>query len=85
MLELTRENNRMLRKMARRSRFHRVLAILYFLILLGGMLYLYYYLQPYIEKLFGMYEMISSYEVNSGAGVENFLDTFKETGTKTSQ
>jgi hypothetical protein len=71
-LELTRENNRILKSIQKSSRWSKVFSVLWMLIVLGGMLYLYYILQPYIEDLMELYEMSK----NAGSGGSEFLQQF---------
>ena len=58
LLELTKENNRILRSMHRRMIWSQVFSIMYWLIILGVMGWSYYYLQPYFEKYLTTYQSI---------------------------
>ncbi len=49
-LEITQENNKMLRKMRRSLWIGNVTRILYWVIIIGASLGAYYYLQPYIDS-----------------------------------
>jgi len=51
-LELTEENNRILRKMRRSMFWGRVMSIIYWVLIIGISLGLYYYLQPVIDRSF---------------------------------
>jgi hypothetical protein len=58
-LDLTRENNRILRSMHRRMLWSQVMTFLYWCVILGIAGWSYYLLQPYIVKYLNMYETIS--------------------------
>jgi hypothetical protein len=65
LLELTRENNKLLHKMRRGAIYGNIFRFFYWTIILGGPVIIYfYYLQPYMQQLLDAY---------SGAqdGVEN--------------
>ena len=80
-LELTRENNRLLKKMRRRQFWGTLTSVLYWIIVLGVSFGAYYFLQPYLEKMkelfLGFQEMSesipSSTQTASGA-VNSVLD-----------
>lgn len=58
LLELTKENNRILRAMHRRMFWSQIFTIIYWLIILGVMGWSYYYLQPYFQKYLSTYQSI---------------------------
>lgn len=58
LLELTKENNRILRSMHRRMLWSQIFTIIYWLVILGVMGWSYYYLQPYFEKYLSTYQSI---------------------------
>lgn len=60
-LELTRENNEILRSMRRSQRWGSFFRFLYWLIILGSIFGVYYYFQPTIQKY--MHTMQTSVEV----------------------
>lgn len=68
-LELEKENNDMLRSMRRSLRIQRIMSILYWIFIIGSALGAYYFIQPYIEQLMGIY---------SGAG--DVINNFKNIG-----
>ncbi len=70
MLELTRENNKILRKMHRGMIWSQIFTFLYWMVILGVMGASYYYLQPYITKYWGLYQSAVS-----------TLEQIKETGS----
>ncbi len=51
----TQENNRILRKMERALWFSRLFSFIKVIFILGATLGAYYYIQPYIETLLGLY------------------------------
>ena len=68
-LALTKENNEMLRSMKRSMRFARMMTIIYWVLIIGSALGAYYFIQPYIDQLMGVY---------NGAG--DVLDNIKQFG-----
>ncbi len=58
MLDLTRENNRILRSMHRRMIWSQVLTFIYWLVILGVAGWSFYYLQPYMTKYMNTYQTI---------------------------
>ena len=50
LLELTQENNKILRSMRRSQRWSSILTFLYWTVILGSILGIYYYFQPTIQK-----------------------------------
>lgn len=60
-LELTKENNRLLRKMRRSAIIGNVLRIIWWSILVGAPIILYYYfLQPYVDQFSETYQGVQS-------------------------
>lgn len=58
LLELTKENNRILRSMHRRMLWSQVFSYIYWLIILGSIGWSYYFLQPYISQYLDAYKTI---------------------------
>jgi hypothetical protein len=58
LLELSRENNKILRAMKRRAVWNQVMTIIYWLIILGVAGWSYYIIQPYLVKYLTAYESI---------------------------
>ena len=58
LLDLTRENNRILRKMHRSMVWSQIFSFIYWLFILGALGWSYYYFQPYIQKYIGTYERL---------------------------
>ncbi len=58
LLDLTRENNRILRSMHRRMIWSQVMTFFYWLIILGVAGWSFYTLQPYIAKYINTYQTI---------------------------
>ena len=70
LLELTRENNAMLKKIRRSGILSNVMRAIYWLLLLGVGFGAYYYLQPYLDELFSTYKtLIQASGVIQGAGI----------------
>ncbi len=57
-LDLTKENNRILRTMHRRMLWSQIFTFLYWLIILGVAGWSYYFFQPYLTKYMRSYETI---------------------------
>ena len=61
LLELTRENNKLLHKMLRHAIIGSIMRLFYWTLILGGPIVLYYYfLQPYIDQLLEVYSGVQS-------------------------
>lgn len=52
---LAEENNKILRKMRSSMRWGRAFRILYWIIIIGATVGAFYYIQPYIDQLMGVY------------------------------
>lgn len=59
LLELTRENNKILKQMRRSLMWGRALRIVYWLVILGVAIGSFYFLQPYIENLQEVYSNVT--------------------------
>ena len=60
LLDLTRENNHILRKMHRKMVWGQVFTFIYWLAILGALGWSSYYFQPYIEQYVDAYQTILS-------------------------
>ncbi len=60
LLDLTRENNKILRAMHRRFVWGQVFTVIYWMIILGVAGWAYYYFQPYIEQYIDTYKSVIS-------------------------
>ena len=56
LLELERDNNRILRKMRRGMAWGQFFTFLYWLVILGGVGASYFYLEPYVTKYWNVYQ-----------------------------
>jgi len=65
--ELTEENNEMLRSMKRSMRLARIMSIVYWIFIIGSAVGAYYFIQPYLEELVGLYD-----------SAEDVLKSFRE-------
>lgn len=70
-LELTRENNKMLRATRRVQRITSLFTFLYWAVILGSIFGVYYYFQPTIEKYMKVFQnsvgILQSFEGKAGA------------------
>jgi len=67
-LELSEENNKMLKKLVRVARWNRVLRIIYLVIIIGSAVGIYYFTQPYLDQVLETYsgfkQNLSSFQNN---------------------
>ncbi|MFA5933639.1 MAG: hypothetical protein WC795_00215 [Candidatus Paceibacterota bacterium] len=54
-LELTQENNKILKKVRKAQVWAQISRVLYWLVIIGASVGAYYYIQPYLSKLIGIY------------------------------
>ncbi|TSC84449.1 MAG: Uncharacterized protein G01um101417_255 [Parcubacteria group bacterium Gr01-1014_17] len=73
--ELVKENNIILRKMRRASRIGTVLHIFYWLIVIGLSFGAYYFIEPYIGQLQGIYQKIQG-DVDNVRGAADTIGDF---------
>jgi len=59
-LELSQENNKLLKKMNRSIILGRLFTVIYWIVIIGTMLGAYYVLQPFIEGVLGAYQSLLS-------------------------
>ena len=80
LLELTRENNKILRSMHRRMLWSQVFTYFYWLVILGVAGSAYYFLQPYAEKYMHTYQtmikLIDTIDIQSKALPSNLQGIF---------
>lgn len=75
---LEEENNDILRSMQRSMRIQRFLSILYWTFIIGSLFGLYYFIQPYIEQILGVYSGAKE-GLDSGVGtVNSVIDNIKD-------
>lgn len=81
LLELTRENNKILNSMRRTQRLSSFLTFVYWILILGSIFGVYYYLQPTVTKYLGTLQkatsLIQNIESKAGA-IPTDLKTFKD-------
>ena len=71
LLELTRDNNKLLHKMRRHAIVANIMRLFYWAIIFGGPVVIYfYYLQPYMQQLFDAYSGVQGGVENVGNKVE---------------
>jgi len=71
---LTQENNSMLRSMKRSMRWARIMRIIYWVIIVGVSVGAYYFIQPYINQLLGVYSGAKSNFDNVGSVLKNLTN-----------
>lgn len=54
-LELAQENNKMLHSIRRSMTYSRVMSYVYWVFIIGSALGAYYYIQPYVDQIIGVY------------------------------
>jgi hypothetical protein len=59
-LELSKENNKILKKLHGAMRISRAIKVVYWVIIIGSMLGVYYYFQPFIDSIKGSADGIMS-------------------------
>ncbi len=69
-LELSQENNKMLHGMKRHMLFGRIFRIVYWIVLIGATIGVYYYIDPYIESAIDAYGSVKG-------DIRSFGDLFK--------
>lgn len=84
-LELTRENNKLLKKMRRSAIIGNIIRLFYWAIILGGPIVIYFYfLKPYLANLMEAYsglqtgvEGVQNFGKNQVEGLGGILDKFR--------
>lgn len=67
LLELTRDNNKLLHKMRRHAIYGNIMRLFYWAIILGGPVVIYfYYLQPYLQQVLETYSGVQGSVENVG-------------------
>jgi TRAP-type C4-dicarboxylate transport system permease small subunit len=59
-LEISKENNKMLRKMRSAMRWSRAFKVVYWIVIVGSMIGAFYYFQPLIDNLTSTYNSLMS-------------------------
>lgn len=60
LLELTRENHKILRGMQRSARIGTFFRVIYWAIIIGSLYGTYYFLQPYVNQLLDLYSQVNA-------------------------
>ena len=68
------ENNKMLRSIARSMKWGRVLHIVYWVLIIGSAVGAYYFIQPYIDQIIGVYGGTKSNLENINSIFQNFRE-----------
>ena len=69
---LAKENNRLLKKMRRAAIWGRVMHLLYWVLIIGVSLGLFYFLQPYIDQVKALYEGLQGVTEGIGGFIPGF-------------
>jgi len=82
---LAEENNKLLKKVHRSIVWGRAVRIIYWIILIGAALGAYYFIQPYIDKVLGVYDGLTSgiqkaeeTRTSFPTGVTDIIDSFRQ-------
>lgn len=65
-LELARDNNKMLHSIKRQMLWSRIFRIVYWVVIIGAAIGLYYYIDPYINDAIGAYASLKGNVQNFG-------------------
>jgi hypothetical protein len=69
---LSEENNDILRSIQRSMRLARFMSILYWVVIIGSAVGAYYFIQPYLEQLMGIYGGAKG-QLNDASGILDLL------------
>jgi hypothetical protein len=69
-LELSQDNNKILHSIKRGMFWSRVMSVIYWIIIIGVSVGVYYYIQPYIDSLLNTYESVKG-------EIQNLSNTIK--------
>ncbi|MCK5059851.1 MAG: hypothetical protein KAR00_01735 [Candidatus Pacebacteria bacterium] len=72
-LELSESNHKMLKKMHRNLLLHRIFSVLYWALIIGATVGLYYYLQPFFDQVSEIYSGITGVQVDIGEVFNNLI------------
>jgi len=75
---LEKENNKMLHSMRRSMLWARVMSIAYWLIIIGISIGAFYFIQPYFDKVIGLYNAISGTQQKTNTNSNSFQDFLKK-------
>jgi len=77
-LELEQDNNKMLRSMRRSMIWGRIMSVIYWLIIIGISVGAFYFLQPYFNKIVGLYDSISGTKQSTDNSSSSFGNLLKK-------
>lgn len=83
MSETVEENNKILHKLQRKSRYATIMSIVYWLIIFGISIGSYYYIEPYFKQLVSIYGSVQKDLGNAGqikGSIEQLKEVLKNTG-----
>ena len=84
-LALSKENNKILRKMQNAARWGRAFRVFYWVVIIGSMLGAYYYFQPFIQVFEKQYQAGSSFFSQlqkDGGSLNQMIDSLKTPSKK---
>lgn len=73
-LELSEENNKMLRSMSRSMKIQRIMSIIYWVFIIGSAVGAYYLIQPYIDAIMTAYKSVAGSLSGSSGDYNTFLN-----------
>ena len=73
-LTLAQENNKMLHALKRAMLWSRVISVLYWVLIIGSALGAYYFIQPYIDQVLGVYSGAKSNIDSMGSIFKNLTN-----------
>lgn len=85
-LALSKETNELLKKMVSAQRWGRVFHLLYWVLIIGGSVGVYYWLQPFLGPILGNYDSImngldkvqqTSQSIQDSSPINSILDRFR--------
>lgn len=86
-LAVSKETNQLLKKVVSSQRWSRIFRILYWVIIIGGSIGVYYWMQPYVDTILGNYDSImksldkvqqTTQSLPDSSAINSFLDKFRQ-------
>ena len=76
-IAISEENNDILRSIQRSMRLARIMSILYWVIIIGSAVGAYYFIQPYLDQMMGIYGGARDQINSTSSGLNGLLDLIK--------
>ena len=83
-LQLSQENNKMLHAMRRQAHWSQVWGSIKWLLIIGSLIWSFYYLQPYLLQIAKLYQETQNVQSTSQGYFQNFLNDFQSGNQPTS-